>query len=136
MMRRSRANWVAGCLMLLSAILLFSPGKSHGLDIAMGFAPNVLNIQSSGTVVTVHTDLNYSLVDVYTVYLNGLAIKSWKIDNCGDFVAKFSMDQVKKLPGLVIGDYNTFQFVGLTVDGEPFVREQDIMIIDVVPQAR
>lgn len=124
-----------GCLVLL-AVLLFSPAASHSLEIEIDVSPNVLNIQSSGTVVTIHTDISYSLVDAYTVYLNGLAISSWKSDNRGNFVAKFSMNEVKMLDGLVIGDYNTLQMVGLTDDGEPFVGEQDIKVIDVLPQGR
>lgn len=121
---------------LLSAGLLLNPANAHSLDAAIDIAPNVLNIQSGGTVVTVHTDIPYSAVDVYTVYLNGIAIESWKVDDRGNFVAKFSMDEVKMLEGLVIGDYNTFTMVGLTSDDEPFVGEQDIRVIDVSSEGR
>ena len=44
------------------------------------------------------------------------------------------MDEVKSLDGLAIGDYNLIQLVGLTTDGEPFVGEQDIKVIDVTAQ--
>ena len=134
-MRSSAIAIAIGCF-VLSSLLLFSPATSYGLDTTIDIAPNVLNIQSQGTVVTVHTDITYSLVDVYTVYLNGIAIQSWKADNRGNFVAKFSMEEVKSLEGLVIGDYNTLQIVGLAMDGEPFVGEQDIKVIDVLPQGR
>ena len=134
-MKSQKITLAIGCFALLSA-LLFSPTAAHSLEIAIDVSPNVLNIQSQGTVVTVHTDISYSLVDAYTVYLNGVAIRSWKADNRGNFVAKFSMDEVKTLEGLIIGDYNTLQMVGLTDDGEPFVGVQDIMVIDVLPQGR
>ncbi len=77
-----------------------------------------------------HTNVAYSAVDVTSVYLNGLAIDWWKADNHGDFVAKFLMEEVKTLDGLIINDYNTIQIVGLTNDGEPFYGEQEIMVID------
>jgi len=124
-----------GCF-VLSSILFFSPADSYGLEATIDIAPNVLNIQSNGTVVTVHTDITYYLVDVFTVYLNGIAIQSWKADNRGNFVAKFSMDEVKNLDGLIIEDYNTLQIVGLVIDGEPFVGAQDIKVIDVLPQGK
>ena len=124
-----------GCF-VLPFLLVFSPSTSYSLETTIDIAPNVLNIYSKGTVVTVHTDISYSLVDVYTIYLNGVAIQSWKADNRGNFVAKFSMDEVKNLDGLIIGDYNTLQLVGLISDGEPFVGEQDIKVIAVLPKQR
>jgi len=133
---RSLANRIAvGCI-ILSLLMVFSPSASYSLETTIDIAPNVLNIYSNGTVVTVHTGISYSLVDVYTVYLNGVAIQSWKADDRGNFVAKFSMDEVKNLDGLVIGDYNTLQLVGLLNDGEPFVGEQDIKVIAVLPRER
>jgi hypothetical protein len=135
-MRSSRIKTAIACCALLTACLLLNPASSYSLESEIRIAPNVLNIQSGGTVVTVHTDISYYAVDVYTVYLNGIAISSWKADNRGNFVAKFSMDAVKTLDGLAIGDMNTLQIVGATLDGEPFVGEQDIMVIDVIPQGR
>ena len=135
-MTSSRSHLVSACFAVLAVCLLVSPTTSHAFDIEIDIAPNVLNLQNQGSVVTVHTDVGYGLVDVYTVYLNGLAIQSWKADNQGNFVAKFSMDAVKELEGLSIGDDNTFQIVGLTIEGEPFVGEEDILIIDVVPRGR
>jgi hypothetical protein len=137
-MKSSRMRVVIACCVLLSVGLLLHPAGAYSADITstIRIAPNVLNIQSEGTVVTVHTDIRYYVVDVYTVYLNGIAISSWKADNRGNFVAKFSMDEVKLLDGLVIGDYNTLQIVGLTLDGETFVGEQDIKVIDVIPEGR
>ena len=133
---RSSAIGIAIGFFVLSSLLLFIPATSYSLDTNIDIAPKVLNLQSNGTVVTVHTDIAYTLVDVYTVYLNGIAIHSWKADNRGNFVAKFFMDEVKSLDGLVIDDYNTLQIVGLTEDGEPFAGEQDIKVIDVLPQGR
>ena len=68
-----------------------------------------------------------------SVYLNGVPIQYWKADARGNFVAKFSMDDVKALEGLMIDDYNSLVLVGYTSDGEAFIGEQDIMVIDILP---
>ena len=119
-----------GLVVLVLALLAIAVPCSAE-EIVIDVAPNTLNIASSGHVVTVHTDIAYWVVDVSSVYLNGLLIQSWKADDRGNFVAKFSMDDVKRLDGLVIGDYNTLTIVGLTIDDMTFWGEQDIMVIDV-----
>jgi len=135
-MRSSSRKMLSVWFALLAAALCFSAAEAWALEIDIDVSPNVLNIQSKGTVVTVHTDIGYSLVNAYSVYLNGIAIKSWKADDRGNFVAKFSMEEVKRLEGLVIGETNTLQLVGVTTDGEPFVGEQDILVIDVLPRGK
>ena len=111
-----------------------SPSHSYGFEAIIDISPNVLNIESQGTVVTVHTDIAYSSVDVSTVFLNDEPINSWKADNRGNFVAKFLMDEIKTLDGLVIGDDNTLKLVGLTTNNEAFWGEQDIKVIDIFPR--
>lgn len=133
-MRLSKMKMITGCCVLLLSGLLVSPAISYSLDIEIDIAPNVLNIQSSGTVVTVHTDIAYWVVDAYTLTLNGLEISSWKADNQGNFVAKFFMDAIKDLP-LNIDEYNTLVLVGVA-DGVAFQGEQDIRVIDVASMGR
>jgi hypothetical protein len=135
-MRLSKMKMITGCCVLLLAGLLISPAISYSEEIEIDIAPNVLNLQSSGTVVTVHTDIAYWAVNVHSVFLNDVYIQSWKADNQGNFVAKFSMDAVKELPELIIGDYNTLTIIGADTDGEAFVGEQEIKVIDVIPQGR
>jgi len=107
-----------------------------GFDIEIDVAPETLNIQSQGVVVTVHTDIAYGAVDAYSVYLNGVYIKSWKADNRGNFVAKFWMDEIKALDGLTIDNYNVLKLVGDTKDGVAFSGEAEIMVIDVEPEGK
>jgi hypothetical protein len=135
-MRLSKMKMITGCCVLLLAGLLVSPAISYSLDIEIDISPNVLNIQSEGTVVTVHTDIAYSRVYAYSVYLNGLLIQSWKADDRGNFVAKFSMDEVKALDGLDMNAYNLFTMAGVTTEGEPFGGEQEIKVIQVIPAGR
>jgi hypothetical protein len=121
------------CCMALALVLFQAPAKCYGFDIEIDVSPNVLNIQSESTVVTVHTDIAYSLVVGASVFLNGVAIDWWKSDDRGNFVAKFVSDEIKTLDGLIIGDYNTLTLTGYTTGGEAFIGSQDIMVIDNNP---
>ena len=91
-------------------------------------APNVLNLQNNGVVVTIHTDIPYSNVIASSVSLNGIEIQSWKADAQGFFVAKFNIDEVKALDGLVIGGYNTLTLIGVSTSGD-FSGSEDILVI-------
>ena len=120
--------WALG----LAIVMLAAPAAWSAEEITIEIAPSTLNIQSNGKVVTVHTDIAYSHIDVYTVYLEGVAINSWKADDRGNFVAKFLIDEIKGISGLVINDYNTLKFVALTTYAEPVSvwGEADVMVID------
>jgi len=122
------------CLLALLFAFFQNPSKCFGFEISIDVAPNTLNLQSEGSVVTVHTDIAYDDVDVSTVYLNGIAIKSWKADNRGNFVAKFSMEDVKKLDGLKIDGYNMLKIVGLTKNVQSFWGQKEIKVVDNIPQ--
>ena len=124
------------CCMALALVFFQAPAKCYGFDIEIDVSPNVLNIQSQSTVVTVHTDIAYSSVVGATVFLNGVAIDWWKSDDRGNFVAKFMSDEIKTLEGLIIGDYNTLVLNGYTTGGEAFIGEQDIMVIDNIPAGK
>lgn len=103
--------------------------------ITIDVAPNVLNLQNQGQVVTIHTDIDYNLVAGSSVTLNDIEIASWKADDRGDFVAKFLMDEVKDLP-LNIGQYNTLMLRGETRTGQPFSGSQDILVINNIPAGK
>jgi hypothetical protein len=124
-----RIRTASSAILLLLAWALV-PTVADAGEITIDISPATLNLRSHGTVVTVHTDLPYPDVDVATVYLAGVAIDSWKADDRGYFVAKFAMDDVKTIDGLVINGPNTFQLVGMDVFGEPFWGAQEILVID------
>lgn len=108
-------------LLLLPTILLAT---------TIRVAPNVLNIGSNGTVVTVHTDLPFSTVIASSVTLNGIEIQSWKADSRGNFVAKFSMSAVKALVtsgSLSLGEV-TLRLEGETLGGGDFVGSTSITV--------
>lgn len=127
---------VAITALFTALVLLVSPVALYAFEIIIEVAPRVLNIQSKGTVVTVHTDIAYPAVDTHSVSLNGVEISSWKADAQGNFVAKFSMQAIKNLPGLVIGENNTLRLAGVTSLGEPFEGETEVLVIDVIPKGR
>ena len=128
------------CVIALMLIFLKAPTECHGFGIAIDVAPNTLNIQSQGTVVTVHTDIKFCDVEVdddnKNVYLNGIQIDSWKADSRGYFVAKFLMSEVKDLADtgdLDVPGENELTLVGYTIDGVEFTGLQEITVIDVEP---
>jgi len=99
-------------------------------------SPSTLNIQSNGEVVTVHTDVPYSSVVGGTVILNDIPISWWKADNQGNFVAKFTMSDVKALAvagELEVPGENVLTLTGYTNDGEGFTGTETIVVIDVKP---
>ena len=129
-------NSISPVIFSLALLLFFVQAStpSYGFEIDIDVAPNTLNLQSEGSVVTVHTDIAYWAVDVSSVFLNGIRIHSWKADNRGNFVAKFLMEEVKLLPDLVIDGSNSLKIIGSTTDSEAFVGEQEIYVVDNVPQ--
>ena len=123
----------AGLLGLLLSIGLVP--NALGLELEIEVAPNVLNLQNSGYIVTVHTDIAYGEVDAHSVHLNGVLIHSSKADNRGFFVAKFLMDEIQALEGLVIGGENELLLLGATVDDPPeaFSGTDWVWVVDNVP---
>lgn len=110
--------------------ILLSPTLVSAERINIRFSPNTLNIGSEGKVVTIHTDVPYESVAAHTVFLNAVPISSWKADDRGNFVAKFVMDEIKSIPGLVINAKNTFQFIGETTSGEEIWAETEVMVVN------
>lgn len=122
-------------LITLMILFLHSGFTSGDIMISIDVSPSVINLQSNGQVVTVHTDIKYSLVSGSTVTLNGIEISWWKSDDRGFFVAKFQIDDIKNLP-LNIGEYNTLTLSGITCDGTMFSGSQEIKVINVVPAGK
>ena len=133
-MKLSRMSLVLGGVLAVTLCWLLYPAAALSADIQIDVAPNVLNIQSQGAIVTVHTDIAYSAVVGASVLLNDVAIEWWKADARGNFVAKFVMDEIKTLDGLIIDGYNVLVLNGYTTDGDTFIGEQEIKVIDITPR--
>lgn len=119
------APWIMALILMVGIAL-----PAAAAEIYLDVAPKTLNLQSNGKVVTVHTDVPYSTVDVYTVYLRDVPIQSWKASSRGFFVAKFRMDDIKTIDGLALNEYNTFKFVAMTKSGEPLWGYIEVMVAD------
>jgi len=133
-------------LICFALMATMTPLASHADDTAVAVAidvsPNVINIGSSSTWVTVHTDIPYDVVKGGTVdlvvfkdnvELGVVIIKLYLMDDRGNFVAKFDIDAVKALFETLgpIDDEFTFVMSGETIDQEVnFSGEQDIRVFD------
>jgi hypothetical protein len=108
-------------------------GQARADEINITVSPNVINVASSSTVVTVHTDIPYSLVEgssvILSVTVNEVVIDWWKSDNKGYFVAKFVAGDVKDV--VESGTTATLTLSGVTNLGEEFSGSDDVDIIDV-----
>ena len=118
------ATFVSVCALFL--IMFTVPALCDEIEIDI--APSTLNLAYQGTIVTVHTDIDYSLVSGASVTLNDIEIAWWKEDNRGNFVAKFDSDAVKDIvePGTA-----TLTLEGSTIYGESFTGTSTIRVVDV-----
>jgi len=120
-------------LMCAVAMVVMSLFASHPVatqeTIEITVSPNVINIASQSTVVTVHTDIAYSEVAGASVTLNTIPISWWKSDDRGYFVAKFDAAEVK---GKVDpGTTATLTLSGKTKDGESFSGTDSVKIVQI-----
>ena len=126
--------------MIVSANSLLAETRITEIQVS----PNVINLASASTVVTVHTDLPYSSVDGEFVTLNTpnetVCIDWWKQDDRGNFVAKFDSDEVKALDEVKDagedGVYVTLTLEGKLTTGEPFVGTDEVKVISVQGKGR
>jgi len=123
-------------LLLFLTVISLKAVAADPIVISIDVSPSVLNLQNQGEVVTVHTNIAYSLVAGSTVSLNGIEISWWKSDDRGYFVAKFLTSDVKNLPGLVIGGYNTLTLNGITKEGVSFTGSEEIKVINNIPAGK
>ena len=97
-------------------------------EIEIQVSPNILNLESNGIVVTIHTDIEYWTVDVSTVTLNDIDIQSWKADDRGFFVAKFEMEAVKNI--VTVGLNRLTLILSLNGSVDLLSGSQEILIIE------
>lgn len=131
----------AGICVLLAVLVVPPTCSAEELEIEIEISPKRLNFASTVQVITVHTNIAYGDVDgrsVVLFYHNpsrdaecNILISYWKSDDRGNFVAKFSMSDLRdfgcdfEIPGV-----NTFGMDGWTVHGEYFVGYDDVMVVD------
>ncbi len=128
--QRLKMRVMFGVAILIVSMAVIGGYAEETLNVQIDIAPNVLNLMNQGQVVTVHTDLAYGIVDAWTISLNGVVIQTYKSDNQGNFVAKFDIEEIKDLPGLVIDQMNLMVFTGQTKTGVPFTGQSEILVVN------
>ena len=66
-------------------------------EIDIVISPNVINLKTTGTWVTIHADIPFSEVVEGSVSLEGIPVSFIKEDDNGDLVAKFAIADVKAI---------------------------------------
>ncbi len=129
----------AGILLIVIAMLsigVVAEGSSDVMEIHIDVAPNILNLESNGNGVTVHTNISFGSVDCNTVTLEveekPITIRNCYSDLCGDLVVKVDREDVVYAIGYpdVSPNNATFTLSGSTATGL-FTGTDTIDVIDV-----
>ena len=122
--------------LLVSAILtLLLSGAALADDntIDMVVSPNVLNIESNGGSISIHTDIGYVSEADTTLEVNGTKIENiyTKTDSCGNLVVKCSIDTVKDM---VIGEEEAVFTLTCNYNDGIYSGTDTIAVIQLIPQ--
>jgi len=130
----SRTIKILGITMVLAALLVISiTGTVFAEDgtIDMEVSPHVLNIESNGGSISIHTDIGFGFVEDATVEVNGEEIEviSTFADDCGNLVVICDIEEVKE----IVKDDESANFV-LTCNGGDYTGWDSVPVIRVIPQ--
>jgi hypothetical protein len=119
---------VASIAAVLATVVLAAAVQGQELIVPIVISPSTINLQSEGTWVTVHAEIDYSDVVGATVTLDGITVKSTFADNRGELVAKFAVGDVRAIvqPGSV-----ELTLAGATRDGGTFSGTDMVRVISV-----
>lgn len=119
--------YITAVVILLAAAASFvMANKANDADeFCITITPKTLVLSNSGTVVSVHSNIPYSLVVTASLTLNGLDADYTKADACGDLVVKFTRDDVK---GIVEPGEATLTLSGVLYDGSYFQASDTILV--------
>lgn len=118
---------------LILIILPLSAVIADDSTIDMVVSPNVLNIESNGGSISIHTDIGYVAPDDATLEVNGTPIDtiSTFVDNRGNLVVKCSIDTVKDI---VVGTGEATFVLTANYNGSVYSGTDTIAVIQVLPQ--
>ncbi len=117
--------WLAvGLLLLVGLAVTATSDDTMTIDIVVAPSTLLLGANQSG-LVSVHTDIAYSVVNRSSVRLEGIALTRSKADACGNFVGFFDEAKVK---ALVAVPKATLTMVGATNDGTGFVGWDTVVV--------
>ena len=105
--------------------------NDNTIDIVV--SPNVLNIESNGGSISIHTDFHYVQEADVSMEVNETPIDNINTfaDNCGNLVVKCSIDTVKTL---VAGSDEAAFILIINDNGETYIGTDTIAVIQIIPQ--
>ena len=124
-MRKSYLIAAVALMVVVGTSLVMANKATDGEGDCITISPNTLVLSSEDTIVTVHSNIPYALVNTVTLTLNGIPATFSKADACGDLVVKFGRADVKDIvePGIV-----TLTLSGRLQDGSPFEASDTITV--------
>ena len=126
-MKRASGKWAMALLVVLAVLVGLASGALAQEDsIEVVVSPNVLNLQSFGGSVSLHTDMPYRLVQSLVLSVNGVEVipSATFADDRGQLVVKCSMADMKEMvePGEAIFDLAVTGTDGITYSGTDTIR--------------
>jgi hypothetical protein len=121
--------------LLLSAILVVPISGAvladeYAIDIVV--SPNVINLESRGGSIFVHTDIEYVPVAEAILKVAGTSVDVCTFpDNCGNLVVKTSVIDVKEI--VSAGEQPEF-ILAYNIDGKTYTGSDTVPIIQIIPQ--
>ena len=105
--------------------------SDNTIDIVV--SPNVLNIESNGGSISVHTNIGYVSADEATLEVNGTVIENIYTftDSRGNLVVKCSINTVKSI---VVGQEEATFVLTANYNGGVYTGTDTIAVIQVIPQ--
>jgi hypothetical protein len=131
-MNRASGKWVIGLLLVLAMLVVPASGvlaEDNSIDVVV--SPNVLNLESFGGSVSLHTDFAYSRVGSVALTVNGaevLPIFTFA-DDRGQLVVKCSMATVEAIVEMVEPGEATFDLTVTGTDGLTYSGTDTIKVI-------
>jgi hypothetical protein len=119
---------VASIASVLATVVLAAAAQGADLTVPIVISPSTINLESEGTWVTVHAEIDYSDVVGATVTLDGIPVKATFADNRGDLVAKFAVGDVR---GIVKPGMAQLTLSGTTRDGGTFSGTDTVRVIGI-----
>ncbi len=100
--------------------------KANSSDVfSITISPKTLFLGSQDTIVTVHSNIPYVLVNTLSLDLNGIPASYTKADACGDLVVKFDREDIK---GIVEPGVAKLTLSGQLKDGSLFAVSGTIVV--------
>ena len=107
--------------------------SDNTIDIVV--SPHVLNIESNGGSISIHTNIGYVSAEDAVLEVNGTTIaKIWTFtDSRGNLVVKCSINTVKSI---VVGEEEATFDLTANYDGGIYSGTDTIAVIQVIPQEK